>query len=217
MPMPLFGRTRQKNGIRPAARRGWLGQSMMEAIIASGIIATAVSSALTLVQVSISSERDSEMSVVAGNLAREGVEVVRAIRDSNWLAGDAWDEGLEGEANEHTATAIFTPSDKTWALDFSADSVTDPAAKVYRYSGNVGDAVIGLMVQADSQPANTLTTGYGRLITIDSICDLEGTIREDGTACATERIGMRVRSLVRYNVGSKVRTIEVEESLFNWR
>jgi hypothetical protein len=190
---------------------------MMEAIIASGIIATAVSSALTLVQVSISSERDSEMSIVAGNLAREGVEVVRSIRDSNWLAGNPWDQDLEGESNDHTAVLIFSPSDKNWTLDFSAETIGDQITKVYRYGGNTGDAVIGLMVQAAAQPDNTLSTGYSRLVTIDSICDLAGTVRESGSACGADRIGLRVRSLVRYNVAKKIRTIEVEENLYDWR
>lgn len=210
---------KRNNGKSEKARRGrnWYGQSMMEAIIASGIIATAVSSALTLVQVSIGSEADSEAAIVAGNLAREGVEVVRSIRDSNWLAGDTWDQGLEGETNDHTAIPVFSPATRDWTLDFSTDGLDDDVTKVYRYTGTNGDAAIGLMVQASTPPEGTIFTGFNRLVSIDSICDLSGTIREGGSACGTDRIGLRVRSQVRFNVAGHIRTLEIEESLYNWR
>jgi len=213
----LFTRNKRKFEKQRHGRRNWLGQSMMEAIIASGIIATAVSSALTLVQVSIGSEKDSEAGIIAGNLAREGVEVVRAIRDSNWLAGDPWDQDLEGESGDHTAIPVFSAVTKAWTLDFTANSLDDSVTKVYRHTGTTGDAVIGLMVQAAAQPAGTIFTGFSRLVIIDSICDLTGTIRESGSACGTERIGLRVRSQVRFNVAGRIRTLEIEESLYNWR
>ena len=35
-----------------------------------------------------------ENNLVAANLAQEGVEVVRAIRDANWMAGNAFNQNL---------------------------------------------------------------------------------------------------------------------------
>lgn len=60
-------------------------QSLLEAIIAIGVILAATISATTLVVTTISSGRSSADKVEAANLAREGVEVVRVIRDSNWM------------------------------------------------------------------------------------------------------------------------------------
>jgi len=203
---------------RSLRRRG-AGQSMMEAIIACGIITTAVASSLTLVQASISAEKESELSIVATNLAREGVEIVRAKRDSNWLSGAAWDLGLEGPSYDHTAIPVFSSENNAWTLDFSPNSITDASGRVYRYVTGSGNAVVGLMVQAVEQPTDVIGSPFSRLVTIDSICDNSGLIEtvESGTGCAGSKIGLRVRSAVMYKNGGRTRNIEVEESLYNWR
>ena len=198
---------------------GRLGQSMLEAIIASGIVATAVSSALTLVQVSISAEKESEGGIVAANLAREGIEVVRSIRDSNWLAGADWDQGLEGADNDHTAIAVFSPKDNAWHLDFTPNDIGDPATRVYRYTTGTDETVVGLQVQALTPPDNTMPTAFSRLLALDAICDDAGTreVKESGAACAGTKIGYRVRSTVNFSVSGRPRSLEVEESIYDWR
>lgn len=192
---------------------------MMEAIIACGIIATAVSSSLTLVQASISAEKESESGIIATNLAREGVEVVRARRDSNWLSGDPWDQGLEGVSYDHTAVPVFSANDNSWSLDFAPNDMSDPMARIYRFTTGTGSAVTGLMVQAPVPPDNALAVGFSRLLTIDSICDNSGTVEviESGATCSGEKIGLRVRSAVNFRVAGRVRELEIEESLYNWR
>ena len=71
----------------PYQARQRLGQTILEATLAAGIMATAIASALTLTQASLNAEKQSETSIVAANLAREGIEAVRGLRDSNWLSG----------------------------------------------------------------------------------------------------------------------------------
>ncbi len=203
---------------RSTRRRG-LGQSMMEAIIACGIITTAVSSALTLVQASISAEKESEMSIVATNLAREGLEVIRAMRDSNWLADVEWDQGLQGGTSDYTAVPVFAPESNAWSLDFGAGAITDPMARVYRYTTGSGAAAIGLMVQAGEPPFNTIATPFYRLLTLDAICDNSGVIEvvESGVECTGDKIGIRARSTVQFKINERIRSLEVEENLYNWR
>lgn len=198
------------------------GQSMLEAIISIGIIVTSVAAALTLVQVSISAEKESEAGVIAANLAREGIEVVRAERDSNLLAGAVWDQDLSGSGNDYTSILVFDPSTGTWSLSFTTDLVTEASASVYRYSADTGSATEGLYVQAQSQPANTAVTGFSRLITTDPICDDNTpgySIINSGSSCGVlEKIGMRVVSRVTWTAaGDREREVAVEELMFNWR
>ncbi len=204
---------------RTVRTRG-LGQSMMEAIIACGIITTAVSSALTLVQASISAEKTSEMSIVAVNLAREGLEVVRAMRDSNWLADVEWDQGLHGDSSDYTAIPVFAPEANAWSLNFDANAIGEPMTRVYRYGTGSGAAAVGLFVQAAEPPFGTVATPFYRLVTVDAICDVSGPpyeAVESGTECAGDKVGVRVRSVVQFKIGDRPRSLEVEETLYNWR
>lgn len=195
---------------------------MLEAIISIGIIATSVSASLTLVQSSISAEKESEAGIIATNLAREGIEVVRALRDSNWLAGTVWDQGFSASGNDYTSILVFDPSTGVWSLSFATDLITEPDAAVYRYPAEVGNATEGLYVQAQSQPANTGLTGFTRLITTNPICD-DGSptysIISSGLSCGTmEKIGMQVISRVAWlAAGGRGRDITVEGLMFNWR
>lgn len=71
----------------------------MEVIIAVAVIATALVSLITLITFSVSGIRPGNSKIIATNLAQEGIEIVRNIRDSNWLAdkrtSDTWSDGLD--------------------------------------------------------------------------------------------------------------------------
>ncbi|MEK7637054.1 MAG: hypothetical protein AAB402_01510 [Patescibacteria group bacterium] len=60
-------------------------QTLLEAVLAIGVILVATISATTLIVTTISAGQSSEDKIVAANLAREGVEIMRGIRDSNWM------------------------------------------------------------------------------------------------------------------------------------
>lgn len=85
------------------------GQSLLELIIAIGVITVGLFAVWTLFLANYRGEKKSRMDMIAFNLAREGVELVKNIRDSNWrhLAENApcvydgttfdpcfWDSGL---------------------------------------------------------------------------------------------------------------------------
>lgn len=71
------------------------GQTLIETIAAIFILTTALVAGLALTISVLSSSTTSQNQIVAANLVREGIESVRLMRDSNWLAGDAaggsWD------------------------------------------------------------------------------------------------------------------------------
>ena len=73
--------------------------SIIEILIAIFIITTGIVGAMNLINRSISSVVVSKSELIATNLAQEGMEIVRGIRDTNWLKqreepSRLWDYGL---------------------------------------------------------------------------------------------------------------------------
>lgn len=68
------------------------GQGLLETIVAIGVLMTGLISVMTLVISNLTGAREAAMRYQAVNLAREGIELVRNARDSNWLADaqDVW-------------------------------------------------------------------------------------------------------------------------------
>jgi type II secretory pathway pseudopilin PulG len=64
------------------------GQTLIETIVAIFLLTMALSGGLALTIFSISRSKVSLDQIAATNLAREGVEAVQMMRDSNWLASD---------------------------------------------------------------------------------------------------------------------------------
>ncbi len=64
------------------------GFTLLEGIVAIGVISVGLAGALSLALSNLSSAQGNERRIVAANLAREGIEFVRNQRDSNWLKMD---------------------------------------------------------------------------------------------------------------------------------
>lgn len=193
---------------------------MIEVIVASGIMVTAVAAALTLVQSSVNAEKESESLIIAGNLAREGLEVVRSIRDSNWLAGSAFDAGLDDVGGDHLAIPVFSAATGSWALNFTPTDVNNPTARIYSYTTSSGIFADGLMVQSLSQPADTSPSRWWRAVILDPICDTGSgpTVLPAGSFCGVgTKVGIRVTSRVRWAKKGGQATVDMEERLMDWR
>ena len=65
--------------------------SILETIIAIAILAGALTAALGLLSFTLRNIRTVGNELIAGHLAAEGIEVLRNLRDENWLKGFAWD------------------------------------------------------------------------------------------------------------------------------
>jgi len=192
------------------------GQSFIEAMVALTIIVTAVSSSLVLVQSSLTSTRISGSEIVAANLAREGLEVVRSIRDSNWLRGESFKVGLVS-GTDKDVRPIFDPATGSWTLDFTPVTLDDDASTLYRM-------LDGLYLHADAPPAGSGTSQYRRVVTLDHICrnDVTG---EETVATGTDlcvggqtQVGFAVKSRVSFiGVSGDRRIVSAEERLYDWR
>lgn len=71
----------------------------MEIIVVMGVVISILTSALVLITMTVNSTNASRMRIIAISLSQEGLEIVRNIRDNNWLANRRtalnWRQGLD--------------------------------------------------------------------------------------------------------------------------
>ncbi len=74
------------------------GFSLMELIVVIFVLATGLLGVLSLATNNLNTQKNNQDRLIASQLAQEGLELVRNIRDSNWAnagtTGDDWDEYL---------------------------------------------------------------------------------------------------------------------------
>ena len=70
------------------------GLSLIETIVAIGVLVVGISGGILLTNNSINTMTFSRHLFEGNQFAAEGVEIVRSVRDSNWLKNTAWDAGL---------------------------------------------------------------------------------------------------------------------------
>jgi len=188
------------------------GQSLVEMIIAIAIILTGLIGALALTISNLTGSAEAGTRVVATNLAKEGIEVARNMRDTNWLKNLAWDNGLSF-GSDYTAIAVLNPATKQWSLDFSPTSLSDAAAKFYLSAGN-------LYLQNSTPPAGSQTV-YSRILTLSQICfntvtKIE-TVSDSPCGANENKIGVRAKAEVSWSLSGRSRSLTVEDKLYNWR
>ncbi|MAF13472.1 MAG: hypothetical protein CMI53_01090 [Parcubacteria group bacterium] len=180
------------------------GQSLLEVVIALTILVMALSAVLALTTSNIVGQKESEFQIVANNLAREGIEVVRSIRDSNWLAGVAWDEGLT-DATKNVATAEFDIVTNTWSLNFD---FTDDLLYISS----------GLSRGLYSHDGSGQPSEFRRILTLDDICLDDGETIEVSPPCSTgQKIGVKVTSEVSWLERGRDRQVTLESFLYAWK
>ncbi len=63
------------------------GQTLIETLVASFILVMGITAALTLATYSLGATNNIRQQTIGLGLAREGLEVVKNMRDTNWLRG----------------------------------------------------------------------------------------------------------------------------------
>lgn len=194
------------------------GQGLLEVVISLGIIVSGIIGALTLTVSNQTSSTESSEQLIAVNLAREGIEVIRNKRDSNWLARRAWNYGFENASFPNDYTVMFyysnftnQPTMNNPNITFFPNDFTDLRTRIWRKNGFYFQFLIGT-------PTNSTLTPYKRLIYLDKIC-ADKTIRESGSTCTVDnpQIGIRVKSVVQWESKENTNNVTMEEHLFNWR
>ena len=187
------------------------GQGLLETTIALGVIVTGIVGMLTLTVSNQSASLESAERLIATNLAREGVEIVRNFRDTNWLPRGTWDQGLES-GTDYTAAPLFDKTVNTWTLGFTANDLNHNQARLWREGG------VYFQSTQETPPGASLTI-YRRLLQLDEICQ-DKSVAVSGAQCnpvANPKIGIKVQSTVQWEAKGNTHQLVAEERLFNWR
>lgn len=208
------------------------GQGLLELVVAIGVITTGLFSVWNLFLYNFNGEQEAGARILAVNLAREGLEIVTNIRDSNWLAIDnnnqcsyggiisnpcRFDSGLDGDGSAVVENIL----DNNVYLDYSGvENMSDDKTRIYY------DQALGLYSHDNSGQMTT----YRRLIQIESICCTDAdadlkcddfssdfNIRESTCLAGELKIGLDVKATVNWLLQGKTRTITVNERIFNWK
>ncbi len=90
------------------ARTG--GFTLIELILAIVVFLLGIMAAFSLLQTATSVSMRSRDEIVGGNLLRERLELVKNVRDSNWLGGRRWDSlrsGVEAVSDDPSFCGAF--------------------------------------------------------------------------------------------------------------
>lgn len=192
--------------------RSQAGQSLVEAIIGVTILIAGLVTTMALGIMTIRAGQVSQSRTTADNLAREGIEVVRNIRDTNWLKDAArWDAGL-CQVDDPTASLDLAPA-TGWSLNFTTNNIDSDAATV-RQVVTPGPNPIYYFTQAivaDSKP-----TIYHRLITLEPSPEVTIT---NCNSTETSQIPnyYTVTSEVKWNEQGATHSTRLIEQIYNWR
>lgn len=161
------------------------GQTLIETLVAAFVLTMGISAALGLATYALNATSSIKQRVIAAGLAREGIEAVKNMRDTNWLRGTLSTECYNFETQDKTANCYadwlnplagngynIDPSStaKTYILDFNANDT-----QFWKLTEN--NKAFGLNFSYDSMELGTYHTnggitvtesnsGFGRAITI---------------------------------------------------
>lgn len=130
------------------------GFTMLELLFALSIWVLGFTAVVGLFQLVIEAGGKAKDRLIAANLAQEGVEIVHNIRDSNYVAGDDWTDGLGpcmGSGNSceldylDSAASSFSGdplefSSSTGAYGYSLGASNSPFSRVLQLRQGVGPA-----------------------------------------------------------------------------
>ncbi len=74
-------------------RKG-VGFTLIELMVVVFVVSIGVIGAMSLISQSFFQARLNSSKLIAAYLVQEGVEIVRNIRDTNWIEGEIWDNGI---------------------------------------------------------------------------------------------------------------------------
>ena len=204
----------------------------MELVVAISVITIGLFSVWNLFIYNFNGEQEAGARILAVNLAREGIEIVKNMRDSNWLAienNDScsyngaisnpchWDSGLIGDG---TAIIANMFSENVY-LDYSSVvDINDEATWLYI------DPTLGLYSHDNSGQL----TRYRRLIILKNLCcaDADSNLKCDNisvdfsvrdAACLVSelKVGLDIQSIVHWQIKSQDRELTVNNRIYNWK
>ena len=183
------------------------GFTLVESLVAIAVFTVGISAAIFVIQQSFTVGSRVKNKIIAAYLAQEGIEVIRNIRDRNWMQGKVYDVG-DVAANCFNESSCWTnginDSDgngnftKTGCAQYDSASLASPCALGPRLSFN-GNYYISVGSGVSYQFSRDITTEF---IPLDTIPDPD------------EPEHLKVTSTVTCGTDCSV---SLEEYLYNWK
>lgn len=176
-------------GRLPAGRQGQAGISLVSVLIALALLATVAVAVSRLIVTGSAGSRITRENFVAIQIAREGLELIRTVRDNNWFATPPidWRTNLCENAPEVIFDAVRARNNDP----LLKTTATAPENKLARRQAD-GELVHDL--------SETNQTIYSRIININ--CD-------DPTF-------IEVTSRVEWTARSTSHSLDIKERFYNW-
>lgn len=163
------------------------GFSIIEVMASVFIITFGLIGVLALADQNIRNQRLSKNTLVASQLAQEGLELVRNTRDKNWLLNNDWKFGVGVGTNSDII------QDGSYAIDYSGAIVN---------VSNVSDQGANLKIDAGGF--------YWHGIGTNSIFNRMISVVDNGDS-------INVNATVRWQEGANMRSYSLDTVLYNWR
>jgi prepilin-type N-terminal cleavage/methylation domain-containing protein len=194
------------------------GFTLTEVMIGMMILTVAIVTASNLLVTLMRANENNVKSLQAFYLAQEGIELVRNVRDTNWIHNMEWDGDSEEQRD-------------LWGGWISGDFKLEPLSSGWNSVPDNPklDNLIDLrpylpehFTQASSDlPIFKHVGGYLSSDNIDSTSVSTGFVRninvKAGEQCAEDEECLLVTSTVTWKVGSKDQSLELQELLTNWK
>lgn len=202
----------KKQSIFPQNSFQQRGQTLVEVMTVTFVLVVGIMGALGLTVANIRNESTGLTRLIASNLSREGIELARSTRDSNWLKDQAWDTGLGTDIDkrcarlDNTSISSFNPVSCSTNQNLQSD--------VYR----VFKTQTGLLIQ-NSSDLNDVQTAFFRKIEFQPLCNGTGPDLGKTVLCPDwdTKVGLRVISEVGLADSGKFKPVKSIEDLMNWR
>lgn len=219
--MPIFNLNKNKKGF-----------GLVELVMAMLILSIALVGLLNLMAYLVRASKVNKDMIIALNLAREGVEVIRNVRDGNWLnacptwggscshwttAGGLrsccqWDSGLNS-GGDHTLALDFDATNNWYVLNYTPNDFSSAGTLLYL------DSATELYVTSAYMTGGSPASQYRRLVTVDFICRDADENNEQvitaGDCGAQKKVGIQVTSTVQWNNGNN--DLSLVDKLYNWK
>lgn len=167
------------------------GFTLLEVMMATLIIGIGLVGVSSLIVQNVQVQYINKNVLIASQLAQEGLELVRNIRDENWLTdGNDWKIGAGSGTDSDIVQDGDYVIDYLGDIDDSVNSIDEDGAKLYINSSNF---------YTHTSAGNTETNFY-RLITVNDLVSY-----------------LEVKCTVRSKERDRTHDYEAETVLYNWR
>lgn len=191
----------------------------MELTVAISIILLVIITVISLTIINITAQKDIEQRIMALQFAREGIEVIRNLRDSSrWLQSN---NNFLNDQSIHFVWAQFDPAwygINSWFIPIANQpaSIDDPAYILYRHFDMANN-----YTYYNHTAASGTNSQYRRQIEIGYICKTttecgDGVCSTGEADCTSAVVGFKVTSRVKWQ-GRYSSQLELVDHLYLWR